>query len=186
MNLTDAQREMRFAYFGGAVGVAVSATAWTVAAVVAMIASRNAAMLTLFVGGILIHPVSSAVCKMIGRPARTTANPLETLAKEVVVLFIAAMPLLYVTARAKSEWFFPAMLLLIGARYLTFQTLFGSKLFWFGGAALLAAGATFFSIRAPFVAAPCAGAMIELLFAAIAIGAERKGETNGIGVAATN
>jgi len=66
----------------------------------------------------------------------------------------------------RIAWFFPAMLLVIGGRYLTFHLLFGLRVYWLLGLTLAAAGYLLgTSLAAPVVSA-FVGASIEALFAA--------------------
>ena len=65
----------------------------------------------------------------------------------------------------RLEWFFPAMLLVIGGRYLTFQTLYGMRVYWFLGAVLCVAGIALALLRAPAPASALTGGLIELVFA---------------------
>jgi hypothetical protein len=57
------------------------------------------------------------------------------------------------------------MLLVIGGRYLTFQTLYGMRVYWALGALLCAAGLLLGMLRAPPPVSATAGAAIELAFA---------------------
>jgi hypothetical protein len=155
--------------------VLVSGLVWLAAGFVALAVSRIAAMVTLFVGGMLIYPVAVGLCKAVGRPATVSRNnPLNASAKEVTVLFVLCMPFAYVVAQAKPEWFFPGMLLLIGGRYLTFHTLYGLKVFLAFGAALIAAGFALLRLQALFNLGPFIGAAIELLFATFVIGVGKR------------
>ena len=75
--IADAQREMRIAYFGGAPGMLTSAVVWLTAGIVCLTISPERAVWALFIGGMLIHPVSVLLTKAIGRPGKHPAtNPL--------------------------------------------------------------------------------------------------------------
>ena len=54
MSISDAQKDMRDAYYGGATGAVTSATAWLAAALVAAFVDPLAAVVTLLVGGMLV------------------------------------------------------------------------------------------------------------------------------------
>ena len=71
----------------------------------------------------------------------------------------------------RVEWFFPAMLLLIGGRYLTFTTIYGMRQYWACGAALALVGFLMVLSRAPFPVGAFAGALIEYVFAAVVFAA---------------
>ena len=165
--IAEAQRGMRFAYYGGAPGLLVSAAVWGLAGVVAWRTSPDRAIWTLFVGGMFIHPVSLLLAKALGRPARHRAdNPLGSLALATTFWMILTMPAAYAASRLRVEWFFPAMLLVIGGRYFTFSTLYGTPLYWVCGASLALAGLTLGWFAAPPALAAFAGAALEATFAA--------------------
>jgi hypothetical protein len=167
MQIALAQEEMRRAYFGGAPGMLVSSIAWLTAALVAVHQSPQRAVIALFVGGILIHPISTLLTKFLGRSAKhSPGNPLGRLAFETTIWLIASLPLAYVVSRFRIEWFFPAMLLVIAGRYTVFSTVFGSRIFWVCGAALMAAAYVLFKLNATPEVGALTGASIEALFSA--------------------
>lgn len=63
------------------------------------------------------------------------------------------------------QWFYPAILLTIGGRYLTFSTIFGIRAYWLYGALLAMAGFALVVFNVPFTFQAFAGALIEILFA---------------------
>ncbi|MBP6748741.1 MAG: hypothetical protein KA144_03795 [Xanthomonadaceae bacterium] len=163
----DAQRDMRHGYFGGAPGVAASALAWCAAGVVAIALSPKHAVLALFVGGMFIHPVGILIAKALGRPgSHTRGNPLGTLALESTVLMLLCLPLAYAISIDRIAWFFPAMLLVIGGRYLIFHTIYGARIYLALGACLAAAAFALVTARAAPVVGAFAGGAIESIFAA--------------------
>lgn len=175
VTIADAQRDMRDAYFSGAPGMITSATAWLVAAVFAWRVSPERAVWVLFIGGMLIHPVSVLLTKALGRSARhSRGNPFATLALASTFWLVLSLPLAYAVSLVRIEWFFPAMLFVIGGRYMTFSTMFGTRVFWVCGAALALAGYWLGRmLAAPYVTA-FTGAGIEAVFAiAIFYGARR-------------
>jgi len=162
MTFTDAQQDLRHAYLSGAPGLLVSGTVWLLASAVAALVAPERALWALVFGGMLIHPLSLALTKVLGRPAKHTAgNPLGTLALEGTVWFIGGIALAVALGLARLELFFPAMLLLIGGRYLTFQTLYGLRLYWVIGGALLVLGLAAAFLRVPPVAVAAAGGVVE-------------------------
>ncbi len=115
MLIADAQRNMHYVYFGGGPGVLVSAWVWLSAGLVALTNSADASIMTLFIGGIFIHPAGLLMAKALRRPgAHDSGNPLGILALEGTVLMLLCLPLVYGVPRAHLEWFFPAKLLVIG------------------------------------------------------------------------
>lgn len=163
--IADAQRDMRLAYCGGAPGILTSAMAWLAAAVVAAMVSPQRAVWTLFICGMFIHPLAVVWNKLIGRTGQHTAgNPLGALALSGTAWMILMMPLAFAVSLLKTEWFFPAMLLIIGGRYLGFTTMFGTRTYWFFGATLIGAGVALGMLHASPAAGAFAGAAIEAAF----------------------
>ena len=173
--IAEAQREMRFAYYGGAPGMLTSAAVWLIG-IVAMVVSPHRAVWALFIGGMLIHPVSVLLTKAIGRSGKHNAsNPLGSLAMATTFWMILALPLAYGVSLLRIEWFFPAMLFIIGGRYLTFSTIFGARIYWFCGAALALAGYALAQANASPEFSALAGSAIEAVFAtAIFVTARRE------------
>jgi hypothetical protein len=173
-NFVEAQRDMRHGYYGGAPGVLASSIAWCAAAIVAIVLSPKHAVLALFIGGVLIHPVGILIAKALGRPgSHTPGNPLGALALESTVLMLLCLPLAYTIAVYRPGWFFPAMLLIIGGRYLIFRTVYGWRVYWLLGTALAAAGFGLVASGAAPVVGAFAGAAIEVMFAISIFVAER-------------
>jgi hypothetical protein len=165
-DLDAAQADMRFGYYSGAPGIFASAGAWLAAAVVALQVSPKQAVWVLFVGGVLIHPVSVLLAKMLGRPGKHEAgNPLAALAFASTLWLIFSLPLAYGISILRIEWFFPAMLLVIGGRYLTFGSLFGMRIYWVLGLTLAIAGYLLGSTRALPAMSAFVGSGIEAAFA---------------------
>ena len=64
----------------------------------------------------------------------------------------------------KVEWFFPAMLLVIAGRYLTFTTVYGMKIYWAFGATLAASAVPLVVFEAPVASGAYTGALIEYVY----------------------
>jgi hypothetical protein len=166
MTMTDAQADMRQAYVWGAPGVFASGIAWLVAGIVALTVSPRTAVITLFFGGMLIHPASMLIAKLLGRSGKHRAgNPLAPLALEGTIWMLLAIPIALYLSLEHSQYFFIAMLLTIGGRYLTFATLYGTRLYWLLGALLAAAAFALIALKASTALAAFTGSSIELVFA---------------------
>ncbi len=174
-SLDTHQRDMRSGYLGGAPGVLVSGSVWAVSACVAAWLSPQRAMWALFVGGMFIHPIAVLCTRLLGAPGRhTPGNPLGALAMATTFWMIAMLPLAYGIALWRIELFFPAMLLVIGGRYLCFHTLYGNRTYWVLGAVLGLAGYGLASLGAPPVLGAAAGALIEIVFAFVLLAGARR------------
>lgn len=166
LTFSQAQADMRIGYFCGAPGILVSGVVWLVAAAVAVQFSHKAAVLALLAGGAIIHPLAVVLAKLLGRTGTHTAgNPLSKLAAEGTFWLLAGIAVAYGMHVLRLEWFFPAMLLLIGGRYLTFQTLYGLRGYWVLGSVLCIAGIAFALARVSVPVAAFAGGLIEVCFA---------------------
>jgi hypothetical protein len=164
-NIEEAQLNMRKAYLTGYSGVVVSGVAWLLAGVTFFYASPKQAVWALLIGGVFIHPISIVLNKVLGASgSHAPSNPLGKLALEGTIFMLLCLPLAYGLSFQKTEWFFQAMLLIIGGRYLTFASLYGTKLYWLLGAALGMAAYFLFAAKAtPFVSV-LVGSAIELTF----------------------
>jgi hypothetical protein len=166
MDIAEAQRDMRRGYMSGAAGVLASSLAWAAATAAAFLASPEQAIWVLFIGGAMIHPAGLLISKVLGAPAtHTRGNPLAGLAGASTFWLILSLPLAYVASMQRIEWFFPAMLLIIGGRYLTFATIYGMRLYWLLGFALAAAGIALGVLGIQPLVSAAAGSAIELVFA---------------------
>jgi hypothetical protein len=173
--LAAAQRDMRSGYLDGAPGVLVSGLAWAVAGCVATWISPQRAVWALFVGGVFIHPLAVLCTRLLGRPGRhTPGNPLGALAMATTFWMIMMLPLAYGVSLLRIDLFFPAMLLVIGGRYLCFQTLYGNRLYWVMGAVLALAGYGLARSNAPVALGGFAGAVIEIVFGGLLLAGARR------------
>ncbi len=156
---------MREAYYGGAPGIVSSGTVWLLAALVTLLVSPRAGMLTLIVGGMLIFPVSVLCCKAIGCSGKHRKdNPLASLAIAGTIWMVLSIPISVGAGLFRIEWFFPAMLVVIGSRYLTFATLYGMSIYWVFGGVLITAGAGLGLLGGSVFFGALAGALVEYAF----------------------
>jgi hypothetical protein len=174
MTLADAQRNMRDAYYGGAAGLFASGSIWLAAAIVTAVRDTRTGIVALLLGGMLIHPLAVLLCKALDRSGKhAPGNPLAPLAIESTVLLMLGLAIAFALSFSRADLFFPAMLLVIGGRYLVFQTLYGLRTYWLTGALLAAAGfGSAIGQLAPAAAAGT-GALIELILGAVILAGER-------------
>jgi hypothetical protein len=166
MTMSAAQADMRHGYLGGAAGVLASGIAWLAAGIIALALSPRGGVAALFFGGMLIHPVSILFAKLAGRPGKhSPGNPLAQLALESTIWMLLAIPIALYLAFEWPQYFFLAMLLIIGGRYLTFATLYGTRVYWILGAVLAFASMALIGIKASAPLAAFTGATIEIVFA---------------------
>lgn len=152
-----------------------SATVWLTAGIVCLLVSPERAVWTLFIGGMLIHPISVLFTKLLGRSGKhSPGNPFGTLALATTFWMILSLPLAYAASRLHIEWFFPAMLFVIGGRYMTFSTIFGARIYWVCGVALAVAGCALARAYATPEIGAFAGAAIEAIFAFVIFASARR------------
>ena len=164
-NIYKLQLDMRSGYANGALGALVSGTVWLIAAVVAFQISSQSAIWTLFIGGMLIHPLSLVLSKPLGIPGKhSNGNVLANLAMEGTFFMLMCIPLALLLSLQNHEWFFQGMLLIIGGRYLTFSTLYGLKIYWVLGALLGLSAFMLFWLKADAALSALTGSIIEIAF----------------------
>ena len=164
MTVTDAQENMKDAYLGGGPGMLTSGIVWLIAGLVGLFVGVQASVFTLFIGGTLIFPAGQQLSKLLGRSgAHDTDNPLRFLALESTFLLFIGIFLAFVIVQFRAEFFFPIMLLIIGGRYLTFQTIYGMRIYWVIGGLLAVAGGVTMVLSAPFVVGAFIGSAIEII-----------------------
>jgi len=130
MLVEDAQREVRTVYAGGFFGQLVSGAIWLISAGLATWASPRAAIVELVVCGFFIHPVTQLLLRVAGRRASLCReNPLRNLAIQLAFGLLLSMLLLAPVTAYHLQWFYPALMILVGAHYLPFTFLYGMRMF---------------------------------------------------------
>ena len=173
MTIREAQQEMREVFIDGAAGSFVSSALWLASAALATWGSRTQAMVTLVLGGVLIFPITLRVLRLIGRSATVRKeNPLSFLAMQVAFTIPLAIPLVLAATAHKAEWFYAGLLIVVGAHYLPFVTLYGLPIYAVAGGLMVAAGIVLPSQRpGDFTAGGwLGGALLALLGVALAAG----------------
>lgn len=163
--ISQAQTDMCREYGNGSVGIIISGLVWVTSAVVSFQFSAKQAIWTLLIGGMFIYPLSVLVGKAIGvSGTHAKGNPLGKLAMEGTIFMIMCLPLAFGLSLQHNEWFFQAMLMIIGGRYLTFASIYGIKLYWILGAFLGIAAYSLFSLHVGSFGSALTGALIEIVF----------------------
>jgi hypothetical protein len=73
-------------------------------------------------------------------PSLPKDNPLRELAIEVAIVAPLMLPLVGAAALYRLDWFYPAMMIAVGAHYLPFAFLYGMRHFLVLGGAMFACG----------------------------------------------
>jgi hypothetical protein len=181
MQISDAQREVRTVFLGGAVGQAVSSALWLLSSALSTWVSVRQGIMLLVIGGAFIFPLTMLLLRLLGRRSSLSAgNPMGQLAMQVA--FTIPVTLLVVGAATlyRTNWFYPACMIVVGAHYFPFVFLYGMWQFWVLGALMVGAGtAVALLLPASFSAGGWITAALLLVFAfvgwAVARGESRAG-----------
>src|ERR1700723_1343417 len=141
MDIKDAQRESRSVFIGGFWGQLVSSVIWLASAALGTWATPKASILTAVIAGFFIFPLTQMLLRLSGRRASLSReNPFNGLGMQVALVLPFSMLLLVPVALYNLNWFFPALMILLGAHYLPFGTLYGMRMFLVLAAILTAEG----------------------------------------------
>jgi hypothetical protein len=141
MLVQDAQRDNRTVFVGGFWGQLVSSTIWLASAALGTWATPRAAIITIVVGGFFIFPVTQLLLRLSGgRTSLTSGNPLWYLGMQIAFALPLTMLLLIPVTTFRLNWFYPALMILVGAHYLPFAFLYGMRMFIALGAILVSSG----------------------------------------------
>src|SRR5690242_3440974 len=141
MMIADAQREIRARYVGGYYGQLVSGLVWLASAALATWVGPGPAIVATVVGGFFIFPVTELLLRTVAdAPPVSADNALQQLGRQVALVLPMSMPLLVPVGYYELNWFYPALMVLVGAHYLPFVFLYGMRAFWALGSLLVGAG----------------------------------------------
>lgn len=141
MDVEDAQRENRSVYIGGFWGQLLYSIIWLASAAVGTWVTPKASILTVVIGGFFIFPLMKVTLRLSGRrTSLSRENPFNSLGMQVALVLPFSMLLLVPVGLYHLNWFFPALMILTGAHYLPFATLYGMRMFLFLAGILMGAG----------------------------------------------
>lgn len=166
MNVREAQLDLQRAYVGGGPGVIVSALVWLTAGVVAQAEGVRTAFAVLFIGGMLIFPLTTIAVRLFFRRERQASqNPFGATVLECTIAMIGGLIAAWLFLPFQPDYVFPLAAIAVGTHYAVFKTAYGDALFWVLGGLVTAVG--FFAIfgGVPIPGGPIfAVGSIELLF----------------------
>jgi hypothetical protein len=143
MEVTEAQWEVRSVYINGAVGQAVSGMIWLLSVSLGTFVSVQAGVVSLFVGGVCIFPLTQLALRLNGRTATLSSeNPLDGLAMQVAFIVPLLIPVIGAAALHNINWYYPAFMIVVGVHYLPFVFLYGTKAYAVLAAVLIGGGVT--------------------------------------------
>jgi len=167
MYIDDAQQDFRRAYVDWGPGVLVSGLVWLAAASTAQSQGIGRGFAVLFVGGMIIHPVSTVLCRtLFGRAKEATGNPLAGAALESTIAMIGGLVAAWLLIPLRSEYVFPVAAIAAGTRYAVLKTIYGDRLFWLLAGLMSGVGLLVIFVGAPLPLSPAfAVGGIEVMFA---------------------
>jgi hypothetical protein len=167
MTVAEAQLEMRTAYVGGFMGQLVSGLIWLASAALATWSGPRWAITVLVVAGCFIFPLTKLGLRVVGHTAAPSKdNPLNGLGMQAAFVLPLCLPLVAGAALYRLAWFYPAFMILLGAHYLPFITLYGMRMFAALAGVLLGAGVLLaLYVRMPFSTGAWLTAGVLLVFA---------------------
>jgi hypothetical protein len=129
MQISEAQKEMRAAFLGGFAGQLIDGFIWAVSAAISL-ANPQYGMAFLFFASMLLFPLTQLVLRLMGRPARLSpGNSLGQLATQIAFTVPINFVLVFAATLYRTNWFYPAAMIVVGAHYLPFVFLYGMRQF---------------------------------------------------------
>jgi hypothetical protein len=149
MEIAQAQKDVRTTFVGGFPGTLASSVVWFASAIVATWVSLRAGAWTLVVGGCFIFPLTLLLLRLMGRPAGLPkGHPMNALGMQVAFVLPLMFPVVYGATMYRHDWFYPALMIAVGAHYLPFMFSYGMKYFGALAAVLIGSG-VFLGMRVP-------------------------------------
>lgn len=141
MTIPEAQQEMRARYCGGFYGQLVSGILWLVSAGLGTWGTPRAAITSLVVSGFFIFAITELLVRIAGgAPSLSADNALRGLGMQTAFVLPFSMLLLFPVTLFRLNLFYPALMILLGAHYLPFVTLYGMRMFAALAALLIGGG----------------------------------------------
>ena len=165
----DQHSEYRHCSRGGAVYLAVEGLLWMLSAALGAFGQISFAILFLIIGGMLIHPVALLVTRGLGLPKIVEANRLPILNTWLALMIPLGIPLVFMAvAGGRTNLFYPAFSILIGAHWLPFTYVYAMKSFAVFAGVFVLIGVFFgFMLTASFSACGFVVGGVLLAFAVI-------------------
>jgi hypothetical protein len=126
MDITQAQKDVRETFLGGFAGQLVSAVLWAASAAACTWHSLRLGELVVVLGGFMIFPLTQLVLRMMGHAyALPKGHPMNALGMQVAFTLPLTLPVVLGIAMLRPSWFYPALMVVLGAHYLPFVFLYG-------------------------------------------------------------
>jgi hypothetical protein len=141
MEISNAQKDVRETFMGGFAGQLVSAVLWGTSAAACTWHSLRLGEWILIVGGFFIFPLMQLVLRSMGHAyALPKGHPMNALGMQVAFTLPLTLPLVIGIAALHPAWFYPALMIVLGAHYLPFIFMYGMWQFGVLSATLIGSG----------------------------------------------
>ncbi len=141
MEITRAQRDVRETFMGGFAGQLVAALLWGASGAACTWHSLRLGELVLILGGFFIFPLTQLVLRSMGHAyALPKGHPMNALGMQVAFTLPLTLPLVIGIAALHPAWFYPALMIILGAHYLPFIFMYGMWQFGVLAAMLIVSG----------------------------------------------
>lgn len=141
MLISEAQQDLRRAYVGGGPGVTISGLVWLAATWTLHTEGVGPGFVVLFLGGMLIFPLTKLVCRFaFRRPNESSDNPFGMTVLECTIAMIGGLFAAWLFLESKPAWVFPLAAIAVGTHYFVFKTAYGDRSFWLLAALVTAIG----------------------------------------------
>jgi hypothetical protein len=126
MEIAEAQKDVRNTFLGGFAGQLVSAVVWGISAAACTWSSLRLAEEILLLGGFFIFPLTQLLLRSMGHAyALPKGHPMNSLGIQVAFTLPLTLPLVIGIAVLRPAWFYPALMITLGAHYLPFVFMYG-------------------------------------------------------------
>jgi hypothetical protein len=180
MEITQAQKDVRQTFLGGFAGQLVSSLVWFASAAACTWHSFEAGEVVVLLGGCLIFPLTLLLLRLMGRAAGLPkGHPMNALGVQVAFTLPPTLLVAIGIAALHPAWFYPAVMIALGAHYLPFVFMYGMWQYAGLGATLIASGFVITRIPpTPLSLGAWLTAALLLAFAFVALHAARPKQAN--------
>jgi hypothetical protein len=141
MEIISAQKDVRETFMGGFAGQLVSAMVWGASGAACTWHSLRLGELVLILGGFFIFSLTQLVLRGMGHAyALPKGHPMNALGMQVAFTLPLTLPLVIGIAALHPAWFYPALMITLGAHYLPFIFMYGMWQFGVLSATLIVSG----------------------------------------------
>lgn len=141
MEIVQGQRDVRETFLGGFAGQFVSAVIWFASAVACTWRGLRMGEWVVLLGGFFIFPLTQLMLRSMGHAyALRKGHPMNALGMQVAFTLPLTLPLVIAVGAFRPAWFYPALMVTLGAHYLPFIFMYGMWQFGVLAAVLIGAG----------------------------------------------